>query len=260
MLMFLVCVMVASSILVASSSNAGKARSNQVEHQKYLTLSSTIRLVADEIQRAEYTGKYNVYEWDETVSGYDLDDEGNLVEVSYTYYYFYCEQTQGEYTCGDLTDSMGMTDLLPLRKELDAIFAQQFTGSGYEALTGTDVEDSQQTHTLTVTLPDGLPGHPYPDSGPEVYQVPKEVTVQATMDHTTRHITLTAWLEDSATSPMDGSDTMTAELVAENAPVLDYRPGGYREARNPSGEIPIEKTAAGAPMKWKLNWIRKGAA
>ncbi len=70
LLMFLVCGMVASSILAAATSNAGKARSNQVEHQKYLTLSSAIRLVADELERAEYTGQYNLYEWFETFTDY----------------------------------------------------------------------------------------------------------------------------------------------------------------------------------------------
>jgi len=259
--MFLVCVMVASSILAAAASNAGKARSNQVEHQKYLTLSSAIRLVADELERAAYKGKYNVYEWSETEYYTVTDAEGNLTTVSRTYYYFYCQQIPGEYTCGDLTDSMGMPDLLPLRKELDAIFAEQFPNrSGYEALTGTNVEGSSKPHILTVTLPDGLAGYPYPDpgSGLEVYQVPKEVTVQVTLDHDTHHITLTAWLGDDA-QPLDGSYTMTAELVAKNAPVLDYNPGG-RQAKEPSGETPEVKTAAGAPMEWELSWIKKGAA
>lgn len=258
LLMFLVCGMVASSVLAAASSNAGKTRSNQAEHQKYLTLSSAIRLAADELERAEYTGQYNVYEWYETYTDYQTDAEGNTVTYSYTIDYFYCEQIEGTYTCGDLKDTAN--DLIPLGKELDAIFARQFTGSGYEALGPGNVETEQKTHTFTVTLPDDLPGYPDSDSGPEVYRVPKVVTVQAAMDHDTRHITLTAWLGDSPEPPADGSCTMTAELVAKNAPILDYSPGGRTAKKPTSGEIPTVKTAVGAPMKWELNWIGKGAA
>ncbi len=258
MLMFLVCILVSASILAAASSNAGKAKSNQVEHQKYLTLSSAIRLVADELERAEYTGKYDVYEWEVTEYYTETDAEGNEITYSITYYYFYCEQAEGEYTCGDLTDSMGLTDLIPLRKELDAIFAEQFNKTGYKPLTGTDVENEQKTHTLTVTLPDDLPGYPYPDSGPAVYQVPKEVTVEVTMNHATRHITLTAWLGDSNMPPQDGSGTMTAELVASDFPALNYHPGGRQAKNPPNEEAPTKKIAAKSPMKWELNWIKKG--
>ncbi len=259
MLIFLICSMVAASILAAATSNAGKARSNQVEHQKYLTLSSAIRLVADELERAEYTGQYDVCEWDETTTWKEIDAAGNEVECSETDYYFCCKQVEGEYTCGDLTDSMGMTDLIPLRKELDAIFAEQFTGDGYDKLPGTDVENDPQTHTLTVTLPDGLPGYPYPDSGPEVYQVPKVVTVQVTMDHDTRHITLTAWLGD-VEQPADKSYTMTAELVASGFPVLDYNPVGRYADNTPPASADRKTNASPMKLKWELNWIKKGAA
>ena len=56
LLMLLVCMMVGSSVLAAAASNAGKARSNRTEQQRYLNLTSAIQLVADEIARAEYTG------------------------------------------------------------------------------------------------------------------------------------------------------------------------------------------------------------
>ncbi len=257
MLMFLICIMVASSIFAASTSNAGKARSNQVEHQKYLTLSSAIRLVADELEQAEYKGKYDVYEWDVTTTWTETDAEGNEVEYSDTDYYFYCEQAKGEYTCGDLKDTIG-TDLIPLGQELDAIFAEQFDGrNGYKALE--DVENGQKTHTLTVTLPDDLPGYPYPDSGPAVYQVPKEVTVEVTMDHDTRHITLTAWLGVDAEPPEDKSYTMTAELVASDFPVLNYNPGGRDADSTPPGSANKKEKTAAKSLKWELNWIRKGA-
>ena len=50
--LLLLCVMVAASLLTAAVSNAGKVRSNREEQQKYLTLSSALRLVCGELEKA----------------------------------------------------------------------------------------------------------------------------------------------------------------------------------------------------------------
>ena len=58
LLFFLVCGLVASSVLMAASSNAGRSRSSREEHQTYLTISSAVRLLCDELNAAEYRGRY----------------------------------------------------------------------------------------------------------------------------------------------------------------------------------------------------------
>lgn len=254
LLMFLVCAMVAASVLGAAASNAGKIRSNQVEHQKYLTLSSAIRLICDELERAEYIGQYQVYEWSVTVPG----DNGEAITTNY----FYVKQIPGKYSCGDLTTQ------LPLGKELNKIFSKQFAGAGYEALSGAEVEDPTP-RTLIVTL-DGLDGYPAPKDPdkPTAYEVPKKVTVEVTLSHDTRHIMVKAWLGGGA-PPDDGSNTMSAELVAKaadpseglkdgNPLVIDYSPGGRIPGTSSLGTAKDPQKTF--PMKWELRWIKKGAA
>lgn len=277
LLMLLVCMMVGASVLAAAASNAGKVKSNQTEQQKYLTLSSAVQLVADELKEASYTGKYKVWEWEVTTTTTDSSNLLNPVTTTDSESFFYCQQIEGTYSCKDLTDQ------LPLGKELDEIFCQQFAAKGgeakgYKPLEDTKVEPST-VRTLTVTLPDGLGG--YPDSGPAQYQASKTVTVEVKLDHATKHILLTAW-EGTGLTP-DKSRTMQAELVAKEgtAPVLDYSPSGKKPGEwdtdkpkipesttsptaNPKIEVTVssngETKSLDTPMKWELNWIKKGAA
>lgn len=289
LLMFLVCAMVGATVLAAVASNAGKARSNRTEQQKFLNLSSAIQLVADEIQRADYTGKYLVHEWDVTTTTTTTVPDGPTTTTSKTERYFCCEQVEGEYSCGDLTDQ------LPFREKLDQIFGTQFKGGGYQALavTGTDQYD------LLVELVGDFPS----DSAPKGYEVPKKVTVRVKLDENTHHILLTAW-EGAGEFPKDPTDptkpdlseTMQAELVAkitetvkqpDGTEVKKLVPGvltvGYDPEGRQAGSLPMppagtttttvgdvtttvtvtsstrNQTAAGAPMKWELHWIRKGA-
>lgn len=276
LLLFLVCCMVAASILAAAMSNAGKSRSNRAEQQKYLTLSSAIRFVADEIEKVEYTWKYTVYEWDVTT---DSDTEDSDTE-----YFFYCRQIEGEYVDTDGDGSGDLLDQIPLKKWLDWELEKQFlekaggSGSpqnGYEPLIidpdvsfsdffSPGVDDntgSKTTRSLLVTLPDDLDGYPYenPDDPMKVYQIPDVVTVRVELDHTTHHIKLTAWLGTGA-EPADKSDTMIAELVASGeAPLLGYN---NPEGRTGSGSAPDDSSLPvwenKKTMKWKLNWIKKG--
>ena len=282
LLLFLVCAMVAASILAAAVSNAGKARSNWVEQQKYLTLSSAIRLVADEIQKAEYMGKYTVYEW--TVPAVIDPTDGHVITPAKNY--FYVEQIAGEYSCGEKRGAAKgeLTDQIPLGDGLDKIFSKQFTGAGYQPLYNAAAAAGPTECTLTVTLPADLKGYPYEASpGLPAYKVSDTVTVKVRLDHTTRHITLTAWL-GNGTVPDDGSDTMIGELVAritEKVPAVppaaeettklvsgtltvDYNPGDREPSNRGSalaaGASPSSKSAAGAPMQWELNWIKKGDA
>lgn len=297
LLMFLICVMAAASVLAAAASNAGKAMSNRAEQQKYLTLSSALQLVCDELTAAEYQGKYRLYEWDvETTTVETIDpDPDNPIKITTvtTESFFYCEQSEGTYSKGDLNAIPLLQE--GLEEELDEIFSRQFTdrGTGYKALDPINLQPSTM-RTLTVTLDtDSLDeyGYPKPGSVPADYEVANVVTVEMVLNHETRHITLTAWLGTGAKPP--AASTMIAELVAVEgtAPVLDYEPAGRKtlpvgEPMPSPGEKPMEiiddkevtvevtyTTGDGStilytekiagepghtPMKWKLNWIKKG--
>ena len=276
LLMFLICTLVGATVLAAAVSNAGKARSNRTEQQKFLNLSSAIQLVADEIRQAKYTGKYQVYEWDviTKTTTTNLADH-TTTTTSETEYFFCCEQLKGEYTCGDLTDQ------LPFGPKLDEIFGKQFTGEGFKPLSVPTSPPGQ--YDLLVTLEGTFPS----DSAPKGYEVPKQVTVQVKLDENTHHILLTAWegtgeCPAKETGEPDLSKTMQAELVAKagTAPVPGYSPGARTAlSSKPAGgtnetttdgvrvtktvevaeRVIEEETAAGAPMQWELHWLRKGA-
>lgn len=295
LLFLLVCMMVGASVLAAAASNAGKIRSNQTEQQRYLTLSSAIQLVADEIATAKYTGKYKVWEWTETVT--EKDEDGNPV-VKETIDYFYYQQEAGEYDCGNLTAQ------LPLGPKLDELFGnQQFKvpgdtadKDGYKSL---DIPSTANgTHTLTVTLSEAPAGYP---SGPGgEYTADLAVTVEVKLDLNTKHIRLTAWEgEIDPAAPPDMSKTLQAELVAKittnsTATPPERAEGNLTLGDVPSGRRPLpsdktaptavgdppvtdpspgetaevtavpkpgkEGTVIGSPMVWELNWIKKGAA
>ena len=90
LLFLLICSMVTASILMAAAANAGKHRSNLEEHQTYLALSSAVSLLCDELNGAEYRGRY-YYEVEEQ---YEENDDGELVLVDTLYY---LDQSQGTY-------------------------------------------------------------------------------------------------------------------------------------------------------------------
>lgn len=237
LLMLLVCMMVGSSVLAAAASNAGKARSNRTEQQRYLNLTSAIQLVADEIARAEYTGytgKYTVWEWEEKKTATTKTTDNSVsppVDSTTTTVtkesYFYCMQTEGEYRCGDLDAQ------LPFLPKLEQIFGKQFKGAdgttdkdGYESLPVPTPAPAGQ-YDLLVTLKG------FTDDAPEGYKVPKEVTVRVELNEKTHHILLTAWEgKDIPSDPFDPTGTapdlskaVQAELVAREGTVLDYNPG-----------------------------------
>lgn len=121
LLFFLLCGMVGASVLMAAASNAGKSRSSREEQQKYLTLSSALQLVCDELESASYIGKYNVEK--RTVQ---YEDPVTNEETEYTY--MVISQQQGDFVSG-----LGNT--LPVRDALDDLFSRQFiktTGGGYQ--------------------------------------------------------------------------------------------------------------------------------
>lgn len=155
LLFFLLCAMVGASVLMAAASNAGKSRSNREEQQKYLTLSSALQLVCDELTdgHTKYIAKYNYhYTKPEPIE----DNEGNV--TGYTPEIHTYKQQQGRF-------ESGLVNVLPLLKELDGLFAKKFVGDvptgnvQYYYYPFSDIVDPPGKHTLTLTLNDsGKPG------------------------------------------------------------------------------------------------------
>ena len=92
LLFFLLCMTVAASILTAAASNAGKIQSSYQEQQKYLALSSALRLAAGQLEQAAYEGRYTVYTWEVTVK----DEEDRSVTTRY----YHIRQQPGNFQCG----------------------------------------------------------------------------------------------------------------------------------------------------------------
>lgn len=277
LLVFLLCVLVAATVLAAAVSNAGRVRSNRAEQQRYQTLSSAMRLICGELEKTEYTGKYKYYTWT------DVDDS---VE------YYYCEQQSGKIVMQtaynaqafQLTGFPFMEADGSLTKEMDDVFRKSFLDdsgvekTGYKALEESEVTTASTPVYLKVTLPVNLPGYPYATGGSTAlkkYEIPKTVNVKIELeDHNPRNIKLklTAWLDDtSGTSPASGSGIMNAELKAEvkektAAGVLEkydvLEPHLPNSPLSPgtlpaSGMTEEEKTVS---VTWKLDNIRMTTA
>lgn len=230
LLFLLVCMMVASSLLMAAVSNAGKTQGDRTEQQKYLTLSSALRLVCGELEQMKYRGRYQHSEWSVPIK----DADGNVIGSTP---YYWCGQREGELTGGGLAEALRAFFL----EELDGIYGEEFASRGYETLPGPAPAPAEHELELTV---DGssLPGLSEP------------VTVTLRLENGGKRIRLSAVLG----SP-DGNGyayTLEAELVSQGVPALDYtRPAGAIFASASSGTEVFTDI-----VEWRLEWIEKGAA
>lgn len=125
LLFLLVCMMVGASVLMAAASNAGKLRSNQVEQQRYLTLSSALTMLCGELEKVEYRGKYEHSCTETEIPTYD--DEGNQTG-SYTEYHHTYKQIQGSIrpASGGGTGEWSLKEVVPIVNDMDLMFAERF--------------------------------------------------------------------------------------------------------------------------------------
>lgn len=261
LLFLLVCMMTAASVLMAAVSNAGKIRSNYEEQQRYLALSSALRLVVGELERAEYRGRYDVDQWTEQIRVMEADGTETVTETKY----YRVTQRPGAFTCGQLTalDGDGKltqdgTTVLSFQKELDGLFAGEFNGTGYQRLPAADIA------SLPTNPPDTLPGDPSRttrvltvtvEGDPAIKEAFGSVKVDVDMSQG-RRIHLKAVL-DTGTAVY----TMEAELTASGAPAVTYMPGD-RLPKDGRGAVTIideepltdQKTE---PVAWQLDWITR---
>ena len=130
LLFLLLCMMVGTSVLMAAASNAGKIRSNQEEQQKYLTLSSALTLLCDELEDMEYVGQYyygyvEVYRL-ETI--YDQDGQPTGTREEHVRNVYYYEQKTGmlRKKDGDPAAEWRLKEVFPLYNDLDSTFSDYF--------------------------------------------------------------------------------------------------------------------------------------
>lgn len=233
--LLLLCMMVTASLLTAAVSNAGKVRSNKEEQQKYLTLSSALRLVCGELEKAEYRGQYAY----RSISPIEADPtaeppvEARPGQRTYT-------QEKGSFTCG-------LKEVLPLERDLDALFRGQFTLPGAKRDSKYDYDFEKLGDTAlnprgpyTLTLAAQGDEETYPGLG-------ETVTIQVEM-RSSGFISLTATLEAPAGAPY----ILEAELIPNEAPAKLLVLKGAE-----ASEAESNKTD---PMTWKVNWIAKKEA
>lgn len=263
LLFLLVCMMAAASVLMAAVSNAGKIRSNYEEQQRYLALSSALRLVAGEIERAEYRGRYDVDQWTERITVIEADGIETVIETNY----YRVTQKPGAFTCGKLAalvlDADGKltqdnTTVLSFQKELDGLFSKEFNGTGYQSL------PEAEAAPLPTNPPDTLPGGPSRttrtltvtvEGDPEIEEKFGSVKVEADMSQS-RRIHLKAVLEAGT-----AVYTMEAELTASGTPAVTYMPGD-RLPKDGRGAVTILneellKDQETEPVTWQLDWITR---
>lgn len=279
LLFLLACMMVGGSVLTAAASNAGKIKSNYDEQQRYLALSSALRLVSDHLERAQYRGQYTVNEWTETITVTEEDEEGKRHDrPPQEYNYYMVRQTAGAFSCGQLAelkkiefadpDNPGLKGetyepdgitVLTFQKELDGVFKEEFDGTGYQPLkndsldpadypladlpTDADTDSSgfpREVTTRKLTVKVG--------GDPSVQEKFPDITVEVDMSET-RRIHLKATMPAAA----DGEAGLAAPYIleAELAPVLiELGEDGKPDTKNPveGGMTAVEYAPAGARM------------
>lgn len=244
LLLLLVCMMVASSVLMAAASNAGKLSSSRVEHQKYLTLSSALRLVCGELQESSYRGKYSYEKKEVEVTREDpvLDEEGNpkfdehknpmtVVTVIRTYHTHTYTQTAGEYKCG-------LSSVIPLLEKLDYLFQKKLTAG-----VGVDEDPSDEYIYEPCSKPLNF-------NFPIIYTLTVEA---ADFDKVTVKFQLRE----------DGIITLTASLPKDESGHV-YAMEAELKPVEPLNKVLVLSGTEGEnktkEVKWELNWISKKGA
>ena len=218
LLFLLICSMVTASILMAAVTNAGKHRSNLEEHQVYLSLSSAVSTLCDELNRSEYQGKYKYWETTDTKT-----DPATGEAVTETLRHF----TQLEGTYPHISPAAGDGYLKEILLEnFDGLFAQEINGKlasvDYDTF-DLKPEHTDMKHILTLA----------PEPGSELDDTPVHITLEIKDSYA---IYITAYLEGLETYQVE------AELTPkESKPTVSTPPA-----------IGTHSTQA---MRWALGWI-----
>lgn len=271
LLFLLVCMMVGASVLMAAVSNAGKLRGNREEHQKYLTLSSALTLLCDELESVEYVGKYEYLKL--IVEEYKIvDSDSETGEPIYGWEpdhnrHFYWQKA-GELRSTKDSMEWQLNKVLPLFHDLDKIFAAEFTLPPSRQVPPTDEFNAIDFHPLTEA--EMAPQGPHEivfqlnDAG-SYGGLKSAVTIKAELN-AKGEITLTA-----ALGGLDSEYIMEAKLVPNDKPedvlVLSESPKKQADAikttrvsrgqqiASPEGECKLNETEK--TLTWTLDHIVK---
>lgn len=215
-------------MLMAAASNTGKSRSNREEQQKYLTLSSAMRLVCDELTGATYTAKY-----DYNVTPVYKEEPDGTPSSEINYYEHTFTQTKGDYSNSSLPNT------LPLLPELEWLFWQDAiknepantTADHYSFVKNTDVQTQEPSDTgRTLVLKIDQPDQP----GLSAETV---VTVRLEKDGIYKYcLYLSASLKDHP------DYAMYAVLVCDNPPKAEYN---------------VSSSSHECEAKWRLSQITR---
>ena len=276
LLFMLVCILVGASVVMAASSNAGKIKSNKEEQQKYLTLSSAVNLLVDELESVEYVGQYMyssavTHSPDPTPTPDPENPDAPVEPVVEITTHTYALQrgklrhqsstaspvpspapTPSPTLSKDDWGSGQLEKLLPLNNDLDAIFKKAFDEKykTYEVKN----DSTHETRYVYTTLPDSPTFNgKYPlkftvnDSGyGDLSKQRVEIDVELKEDG---RIFLTATLWEKKT---DGGSFQPTEYSMEA--MLRTRSGDW-----PAKEVVLKSdTTTFAPVRWELEYIYKG--
>lgn len=268
LLFLLVCMMVGASVLMAAASNAGKIRSNREEQQKYFTLSSALTLLCDEIQEAEYVGRYKygyveVGHWENKGTSEHPDWQW-IHEYDRHYYWRETGALRKKGTGTNATNpavDWELKELLPLYNDLDQIFADFFAVPSSEQNPGDEYQ-----YTALNNIIDKTPRTVTVSSTNEAFA---DVTIVAKMN-SAGAITLTATFTDADTDPKKSGYIMEARLTPKeghprNVILLSGNLPGPCFGR--TGDGPVDPSEANATqyeteksLTWELEYIVKKEA
>ncbi len=237
----LACVMVGVSILSAAASNAGRTRSNHAEQQLYLSLSSALQLVADDLARTSYTPQVNddcsVTTREENIPG--TEDENGVPEqktiTTYTH-------TLSKGTCVMKGGSLGSL----FQESLDMIFSTYMSKKSFpDSYLGDDeyryindftsAASDEQAFTLTVS-PEDLPVTEDDDT----YDAARKVAVDVKIDDS-YGITLTAHLAGDGADSYAKNFRLSTKLTRSSSTLPDI-------------DIPTDDTTTPIPASPAVTW------
>lgn len=272
LLFLLLCMMVGASVIMAAASNSGKIRSNQEEQQRYLALSSALRLVCDELERMEYVGRYrhghvDVYSWVPPV--YDaegkIDEEGKWVDSGRDRHFYW--QQQGLLRRRDSAEGTEtqwhLMNTIPFQHDLDKVFAGSFGDLIDDIQAGDEYSEADRRPLAPVPGPYALTLTP--SVGDDRGTLSNKVRITAEMNAVNGQIVLTGTFED------DDTYVMTAVLNCAGTPGNDLRlngrTGNSAHLRDQMGNpIAISDLSAdnarlnetGKRLTWSLWYMAKG--
>lgn len=283
LLFMLMCILVAASVVMAASSNAGKIKSNKEEQQKYLTLSSALNLIVDELQSVEYVGGYT-YDVktteipattetpgpDEPSAADESDEPATSPEptieiTTYTYtlqpgdlQYQQAPSPSPALSVDDWGDLHKMGNLLPMDDYLDYFFAKEFSNKYHDKEDIGTTYETYYYYKCDASLPstDGTtpPGNKY--------------TLTLTVNDNNLGDLSKQQVKIDVEILEDGRIELTATLWEKPTADGNLKPTNYKMVAaltTQSGEWPVKVINLTAkeeknpfdPVRWKLAYIYK---